>query len=75
MKFKRIIMTIFLIAAGLTFSLFVALIAMNFYVKSLSKDRILSVSDACDLTDLDCVIVLGCKVYSDNKPSPCLETG
>ncbi len=67
MKKKRIIY-------GVCACAFTAIIifGINLYVKASTKDNILSESDCVNLSDVDCIIVLGAGVWGD-KPSPMLE--
>lgn len=46
---------------------------VNSYVKSVAKDRILTVEDAADLDDVDCIVVLGCQVRDDGSLSHMLR--
>ena len=48
--------------------LLVLLLAVNFYVRSSTKGRILTVEQAAEDGDFDCVLVLGCQVR-DGVPS------
>lgn len=50
----------------------VGILAVNFYVVLSTKSRIISIDEAKDLTDVDCILVLGAGVYG-NKPRPMLE--
>ena len=45
---------------------------VNGYVVHSTKDRILSPEDAAALTDVDCILVLGCYVYENGRPSDML---
>lgn len=47
-------------------------LGINAYVKGSVKDRILSVEQAAQLTDVDCILVLGCGVRNDGSPSDML---
>ena len=47
-------------------------ISINLYVKLSTKKQIKKEDDCLDLTDIDCIIVLGAAVWGD-KPSPMLE--
>ncbi|MCR5610170.1 MAG: YdcF family protein [Lachnospiraceae bacterium] len=47
-------------------------LGINWYVKGSTKDKILKESDYSDLSDVDCIIILGAGVWGD-KPSPMLE--
>ena len=50
----------------------VGILTVNFYVVLSTKSRIISIDEAKDLTDVDCILVLGAGVYG-NKPRPMLE--
>lgn len=45
----------------------------NISVIAKSKNYIVDLQTAKDLTDVDCILVLGCRVYSDNTLSPMLN--
>lgn len=45
----------------------------NHYVKRSAADRILTPEQAATLTDVDCILVLGCQVKADGVPSHMLE--
>ena len=49
------------------------LLIVNGHVKSVGKDRILSVEKATELEDVDCIIVLGCQVKDDGNLSHMLR--
>lgn len=66
---KKII--IFIIVALLV--LLAGIAGVNLYVRWTVKDRILSVEEASELEDVDCIIVLGASVRNGNTPSPMLE--
>ena len=55
-----------LLGAGIVFGI-------DAYVVESVSDRILSPEDAAQLSDADCILVLGCKVNSDGNPSAMLE--
>ncbi len=50
-----------------------ALLGINGYVVYSTADRLLSPQEAAVLTDVDCILVLGCGVNSDGTPSHMLE--
>ena len=50
-----------------------ALILCNAVVLSAGGERIISKEEAAELDDVDCVIVLGCLVKSDGRPSDMLQ--
>ena len=58
----------------LVFSIIVGIYALivNAYVVSSAKKEIISPEEATDLTDVDCIIVLGCLVRPNGKPSDML---
>lgn len=70
--FKKIIKiaAIFLVAILVCFIVVTA--GINIYVKQSIKKRIIRVSDARELEDVDCIIVLGASVYEDG-PSIMLQ--
>ena len=51
---------------------FITVISINFYVKSTTKKLILNDDEYSQLTDVDCILVLGAGIWGD-KPSPMLE--
>ena len=51
----------------------VFLAGINAYVIGTTKNRILSVDAAAELSDADCILVLGCGVWDDGTPSHMLE--
>lgn len=72
-KRKRILIRIIaalallgLLGAGIVFGI-------NGYVIHTSSEYILSPESAAQLTDVDCILVLGCKVHSNGTPSAMLE--
>ena len=46
---------------------------INGYVVQSTASRILTTEEAAQLQDVDCIIVLGCKVHDDGNPSAMLE--
>lgn len=49
-----------------------AVLGINAYVKGNSADRILSPEQAAELADVDCILVLGCFVHENGRPSDML---
>ena len=47
--------------------------SINGYVKSVAKERILTVEETATLEDVDCIIVLGCQVRDDGTLSHMLR--
>ena len=50
-----------------------AVLLANAYVKASTARQILSAQEAASLSDVDCIIVLGCLVKSDGTPSDMLS--
>lgn len=50
----------------------VAIFAIDAYVRSSAAPRIVSVDEAASLGSVDCVLVLGCGVHPDGRPSDML---
>ena len=48
-------------------------LGVDAYTVLSTRDRILTVEEAAELEDVDCIIVLGCKVQSDGSPSHMLN--
>ena len=52
----------------------VAVFAVDAHVRSSAGPGIVSVDEAAALGDVDCVLVLGCGVHPDGRPSDMLGT-
>ena len=65
-SFVVIVLCIFVLGAGTLFG-------VNSYVKSSASDRIITSEEAAKLTDVDCILVLGCQVKDDGTPSDMLK--
>lgn len=70
---KKIIKKICIILLSVVLFLFVTVIGINIYVRQSVKHKIVSVDEACELEDIDCIIVLGASVKPDQTPSLMLE--
>ena len=46
-----------------------ALLGIDAWVVLSTRDRILTQEEAAEITDADCIIVLGCKVWDNGVPS------
>jgi len=68
-RIKKILYGIILL--GLIGGVFV--LGVDFFVKHTSSQRILTATEATELEDVDCVLVLGCQVKSDGSPSHMLR--
>ena len=65
-SFVVIVLCIFVLGAGTVFG-------VNSYVKSSASDRIITSEEAAKLTDVDCILVLGCQVKDDGSLSHMLR--
>lgn len=61
-----VVLALGIVGAGIVFGI-------DAYVVHSTSDQILSPEDAALLEDVDCILVLGCKVQSDGTPSAMLE--
>lgn len=50
-----------------------AVFGINAYVKHVGGGYIISEEEACEMKDVDCIIVLGCQVRADKSPSDMLK--
>ena len=68
-RLKRFILVLFCLAivGG------IAVLAVNGYVKAVGGKHILSSDEAAELSDFDCILVLGCQVKDNGKPSDMLK--
>ena len=69
----KILITAACILLGLALLGTAAILGINAYVKSAASDRILTPEEAAALTDVDCILVLGCLVKDDGRPSDMLH--
>lgn len=51
----------------------VSVLSINAYVKGVGADYLLTSDEAAALTDVDCILVLGCQVKDDGTPSDMLR--
>jgi vancomycin permeability regulator SanA len=51
----------------------IAALCINAYVIHSTKGNILTQQEAAELENVDCILVLGCRVYEDGTPSHMLE--
>lgn len=51
----------------------VSVISINAYIKGVGADYLLTSEEAAALTDVDCILVLGCQVKDDGTPSDMLR--
>ena len=50
----------------------ITVLSINGHVKKSTAEQILSPEDAAALTDVDCILVLGCYVHDSGRPSDML---
>ena len=73
MKKKKILKKAFIVLLCLAVVGVATLFIINSCVKSAGKNRILTVEQAAELEDVDCIIVLGCQVKDDGSLSHMLR--
>ena len=73
MKKREKLKTICMILLCLALVGVIALCSINGYVKSVAKERIVTVEKTANLEDIDCIIVLGCQVRDDGTLSHMLR--
>ena len=73
MKKREKLKTICMILLCLALVVVIALCSINGYVKSVAKERIVTVEKTANLEDVDCIIVLGCQVRDDGTLSHMLR--
>ncbi len=70
--FKTVLKRIILVELCLALPFSLGVFAVNGYVKHIGGKRIISPEQAAKLEDVDCILVLGCLVYSNGTPSDSL---
>ncbi len=73
MKKKKAIKIILIVLAGFVFVSVVSVLGVNAYVKGTTDNRILTLEQAVAIEDVDCILVLGCKVKDNGEPSDMLR--
>lgn len=71
-RFKTILKRIILVELCLALPFSLGVFAVNGYVKHVGGKRIITPEEAASLEDVDCILVLGCLVYSNGSPSDSL---
>ena len=69
---KKKLITIFIILICLAVVGVAAALGLNFYVKHIGGKNIITTEEALMLNDVDCILVLGCRVKSNGEPSDML---
>ncbi len=72
-RFKSWILRIAIILFGSGALGIISLLLLNLYIKASVTSNILSLDEAMAVDGVDCILVLGAGVWSDNRPSPMLE--
>lgn len=72
-KLKRVLLTCFAVMACLGILGVGLVLGINAWVKGSVKEYILTEEQAAELADMDCILVLGCKVGADGTLSHMLE--
>ncbi len=70
---KKIFLTTVCVLAALAVLGIAALFGMEGYVRRTTQGHILSVEQAAELSNVDCILVLGCGVKDDGRPSDMLH--
>lgn len=69
---KRVWVRLIVILLCLALAGGIAVLGINSHVKRSTVDQILSPEEAAKLTDVDCILVLGCYVHDSGRPSDML---
>lgn len=72
-KKKRPFLTFFLILLALVLLGGIAILCFDLTVRATADDYLLTPEEATALEDVDCILVLGCKVHSGGDPSDMLH--
>lgn len=72
-KISKIFKNIFLVIISGILVLATGMFGINSYVKLKTKNKIMSVPEAGDLSDVDCIVVLGAAVKNGDTPSQMLR--
>ena len=72
MKKKKILIIGLVVLICLAIIGIVTVICVNSHVKSVGGHNIITPGEAAELKDVDCIVVLGCQVKDDGKPSDML---
>ena len=73
MKKKKILIIGLVVLICLAIIGIVTVICVNSHVKSVGGHNIITPEEAAELKDVDCIVVLGCQVKDDGKPSDMLS--
>ena len=70
---KKIVLRVFCVLVCLGILGIGAVFGINAIVKGTARDQILTPEEAAKLTDVDCILILGCGVHSDGSPTDMLH--
>lgn len=71
--FLASVLSLCILAFSLCILAFSFVMGVDAYIVHSTSDRILTLDDAGELQDIDCILVLGCLVHSDGTPSHMLS--
>ncbi len=69
---KRPLKITLIIIAGIALLGILSVVFINLRVKAVARKKIITSQEALELKDVDCILVLGCKVKDNGEPSPML---
>lgn len=72
-KKKRPLLTCFLVLLALVLLGGIGILCFDLAVRATADDHILTIEEAAALEDVDCILVLGCKVHDSGDPSAMLH--
>ena len=72
-KFRKILFRTVLVLVLLAVVGFITILTMNWIVTGTAKANVLTEEAAAQLQDVDCILVLGCKVHANGSPSDMLH--
>ncbi len=72
-KWKKALLITLIVVISLGILGVGALLGIDWLVTGTTSDQILPPEAAANLTDIDCILVLGCGVWENNQPSHMLE--
>lgn len=72
MKKKRLLIITLIVLICLAVIGAATVLGVNDYVKKIGRNNIITPEEAAELNDADCIVVLGCQVKGNGKPSDML---
>ena len=72
-KYRKPILRVAAVLGSILLTACIAVLGLNAYVKGSVDERIITSEEASLLSDVDCILVLGCLVRSDGSPSDMLS--